>query len=64
MTAPRDGALQQAIDAGEYDRAALRLAAGVLAALPQAPAAREQLLALLSAPSTASRRSSSRTGTR
>lgn len=56
MTASRDGALQRALDAGDYDCAALRLAAGVLAALPEAPATREQLLALLSAPP--------RTGTR
>ena len=49
MTAP-DGALQRALDAGDYDRAALRLALGVLAALPEAPATREQLLALLAPP--------------
>ncbi len=47
MSALRTGALQQAIDAGDYERAALRLAAAFLGTLNAAPAAREELLALL-----------------
>ena len=56
-------ALDRAIDAGDYDRAALRLAAALLRALEAAPAAREELLALLTpggrtgAPRTGSARS-------
>ncbi len=49
------GPLQRAIDAGRYDHAALRLAAGLLEAMASAPAAREQLLALLTPTARSSR---------
>ena len=48
MTAPLAGALQAAIRREQYELAALRLLLGLLVALhDSAPAAREELLALL-----------------